>query len=93
MAFPDLGDTNVSSRCVGVQGPPPLRASISPSEIRMVLTGAFFFFFKGRSGVRTDWGVQSWAGLADGSASCWRLDGQAEGLGSALKALGSPGGL
>ena len=45
MAFPDLGDTNVSSRCVGVQGPPPLRASISPSEIRMVLTGAFFFFF------------------------------------------------
>lgn len=41
MAFPDLGETNVSSRCVGVQGPPPLRASISPYEIRMVLTGAF----------------------------------------------------
>lgn len=37
--------------------------------------------------------VQSWAGLADGSASCWRLDGQAEGLGSALEALGSPAGL
>lgn len=22
MAFPDLGETNVSSRCVGVQAPP-----------------------------------------------------------------------
>lgn len=39
------------------------------------------------------WGVQSWAGPADGSASCWRLDGQTEGLGSALEALGSPAGL
>lgn len=41
MTFPDLGETNVSSRCVGVQGPPPLLASISPSEIRMVFTGAY----------------------------------------------------
>ena len=60
MAFPDLGETNVSSRCVGVQGPPPLRASISPSEIRMVLTGAFLKnFFKDRRGVRTGCCVQS----------------------------------
>ena len=90
MAFPDLGETNVSFRCVGVQTPPPVWASISPSEIRMVLNWGFKRVgeVSGRAG-----GVQSWTGLADGSASCWRLDGQAEGLGSALDALGSPAGL
>lgn len=41
MAFPDLGETNVSSRFVAVQAPPPVWASISPSEIRMVLNWGF----------------------------------------------------